>query len=273
MDSIRFRLRIYVTILIVVMIISTFTFMKVEGLNFLDAFYFSIVTIATVGYGDVHATTTAGKLVAIWLIIIGVGTFLGVVANATEIMLTRRENQARMKKMNMLIGVFFSEVGTTLMTMFSDHDPNLEQIRSHLMVTNDWSDQHFMQVSTTLKSYQYSINIHTCRLDHLKELLLQKRTSMVRLLENPLLIEHESFTDLLRAAFHLAEELAFRDDLNNLPDADTNHLSGDIKRVYRQLVHQWLDYLHYQKEHYPFLFSLSMRTNPFDKKASPVFQG
>ncbi len=102
MDSIRFRLRIYLAILVVVMIVSTLTFMKIEGLTFLDAFYFSIVTIATVGYGDVHATTPAGKLLAICLIVIGVGTFLGVVANATEMMLNRRENQARMKKMNLL---------------------------------------------------------------------------------------------------------------------------------------------------------------------------
>ena len=273
MDSIRFRLRIYLTVLVVVMAVSTLMFMKVEGLPFLDAFYFSIVTVATVGYGDVHATTPAGKLIAICLIVIGVGTFLGVVANATEMMLNRRETQARMKKMNMLIGVFFSEVGTTLLARFSDHDPDLDQIRSHLVITTDWSDQNFLQVSNSLKNYRYSINIHTCRLDDLKKFILHKREFLVRLLENPLLIEHESFTDLLRAAFHLSEELACRDDVNNLPDMDKNHISGDIKRVYKQLVHQWLDYMHHQKKHYPYLFSLSMRTNPFDREASPIFQG
>ena len=32
----------------------------------------------------------------------------------------------------------------------------------------------------------------------------------MRLLENPVLLEHQAFTDLLRAVFHLAEELAYR---------------------------------------------------------------
>jgi hypothetical protein len=35
-------------------------------------------------------------------------------------------------------------------------------------------------------------------------------------------------------------------------------------------VHQWLDYLRYLKTNYPYLFSLAIRTNPFDEKASPV---
>ena len=145
--------------------------------------------------------------------------------------------------------------------------------RSHLVITNDWTDEQFVQVSNSLKSYHYSVNIHTCRLDELKKFILEKREFLVRLLENPLLIEHERFTDLLRAAFHLAEELACRDNLNTLPEEDKNHISNDMKRVYERLVHQWLDYMRYQKEHYPYLFSLSMRTNPFDKKASPIFQG
>ena len=128
-------------------------------------------------------------------------------------------------------------------------------------------------MSNNLKKYEYSVNVHTCRLDVLKDFVLQKREFLVRLLENPFLIEHESFTDLLRAAFHLIEELACREDVNSLPDSDKNHISGDIKRVYERLVHQWLDYMHYQKDHYPYLFSLSLRTNPFDREASPIFRG
>ncbi len=85
------------------------------------------------------------------------------------------------------------------------------------------------------------------------------------------MLEHESFTELLRAVFHLAEELTYREDVNHLSDIDRQHIGGDITRAYVQLVHQWIDYMHYQKDHYPYLFSLSMRTNPFDTTASPVF--
>ena len=90
------------------------------------------------------------------------------------------------------------------------------------------------------------------------------------MLENPTLLEHESFTELLRAVFHLLEELVSRDTLSDLPDTDIDHLSGDIGRVYGLLVGEWLDYMQHLKNNYPYLFSLSMRTNPFDTSTSPV---
>ena len=95
---------------------------------------------------------------------------------------------------------------------------------------------------------------------------------LLRLLENPSLLERESFTETLRAVFHLKEELLYRDDISQLPESDKKHLVGDIKRAYRLLTHQWLDYMMYLKENYPYLFSLAMRTNPFDLEASPILK-
>jgi hypothetical protein len=89
------------------------------------------------------------------------------------------------------------------------------------------------------------------------------------LLENPNLLEHESFTELLWAVFHLTEELAFREDVKQLVDTDYDHISGDIKRAYVLLISEWLTYMKHLKNDYPYLFSLSIRTNPFDPDASP----
>jgi hypothetical protein len=99
---------------------------------------------------------------------------------------------------------------------------------------------------------------------------LGKRDFLLRLLENPNLLEHETFTEHLRAVFHLTEELTSREDLMGLPDTDYAHLSGDIQRAYGLLVHQWLDYMRHLKDNYPYLFSLAMRINPFDQSASPI---
>jgi len=93
---------------------------------------------------------------------------------------------------------------------------------------------------------------------------------LLGLLENPNLLEHESFTNLLWAVFHLTDELAHRSDLVKLPDTDYQHLAGDMKRVYHQLIIQWLNYMKHLKQDYPYLFSLAMRTNPFDINASVV---
>jgi hypothetical protein len=75
---------------------------------------------------------------------------------------------------------------------------------------------------------------------------------------------------LLRAVFHLAEEFSYREDLSVLPDSDKLHLAGDAKRAYHLLVYQWLDHMRFLKDNYPYLFALAMRTNPFDRAASPI---
>jgi hypothetical protein len=186
--------------------------------------------------------------------------------------LSAREKNARMAKLNMVIGAFFSEVGTRLLTYFSDWDPKLDNIRKELMVTSDWSQEDFLGVSKRLRKYDYGIDIHMVDLEEIRKFLGSKLGFLLRLLENPTLLEHESFTDLLWAVFHLAEELSARDSFTQLPQADYQHIAGDIKRIYVLLVHQWLNYMEHLKDNFPYLFSLAMRTNPFDQEASPILQ-
>jgi len=185
-------------------------------------------------------------------------------------LLSRREKRARLEKLEMVIGTSFSEVGTRLLAFLSDFDPKLDEIRKELIVTSDWSEQEFSGVSNRLKNYDYGIEIEKIDLEDLRSFLGGKNNFLLRLLENPTLLEHEGFTELLRAVFHLTEELSARKDTRQLPTSDRKHLATDIKRVYVLLVRQWLDYMRYLKDNYPYLFSLAMRTNPFDQEASPI---
>jgi hypothetical protein len=45
-------------------------------------------------------------------------------------------------------------------------------------------------------------------------------------------------------------------------------LNVDIKRVYQLLVREWLSHMEHLKSDYPYLFSLAVRTNPFNPEAS-----
>lgn len=184
-------------------------------------------------------------------------------------LLNQREKRVMLEKLNMIIGAFFSEVGTHLLTYFSDFDPHLDAIRQELIVGENWSENEFKNVSKQLKKYDYGIVIERFDLKYLRDFLVGKRNFLLRLLENPNLLEHETFTELLLAVFHLTEELESREDLNELLASDQEHLAGDIKRVYVLLVREWLEYMRYLKNNYPYLFSLAMRTNPFDLNASP----
>jgi hypothetical protein len=96
---------------------------------------------------------------------------------------------------------------------------------------------------------------------------------MLRLLENQNLLEHDAFTGLLMAVFHLTEELESRSDIMQIHGADKKHLANDMKRVYGLLISEWLSYMKHLKDNYPYLFSFAMRTNPFDLQATPEIKG
>ncbi len=183
-------------------------------------------------------------------------------------LLVYREKQSMLKKLNMVIGSFFSEVGTTLLKDSSQFDPGLVRIGRQLVITKDWSDRDFALARKSVRGYESGIDSRSGDLGEMKKLLADKKQFLLNLLGNPNLLEHESFTNLLWAVFHLTDELTHRADLKSLPDADYRHLSGDIQRAYQQLILQWLDYMQHLQKDYPYLFSLAIRTNPFDASAS-----
>ena len=67
---------------------------RIEGWTVVDSIYFSVITLTTVGYGDLAPETTAGKIFTTVYLLIGLGilvSFLGAVANhAVEARLERR---------------------------------------------------------------------------------------------------------------------------------------------------------------------------------------
>ena len=56
-----------------ILVIGATFFHYMEKLSWLDAFYFSTITLTTVGYGDITPTTSAGKLFTMFYIVIGIG--------------------------------------------------------------------------------------------------------------------------------------------------------------------------------------------------------
>ncbi len=179
-----------------------------------------------------------------------------------------REKKSMFNKLNMVIGVFFSEVGTELLKTFAAFDKKAAKITKRLVVTNDWSEKDFSKMYKDVKGHNCNIDVSRGELEEIKKTLKGKRNFLLNLLENPNLFEHESFTDLLWAVFHLTEELVYRKSLQGLSKADYEHLALDMERSYILLITEWLDYMGHLKNSYPYLFSLSMRTNPFDVNAS-----
>ena len=187
-----------------------------------------------------------------------------------ERVLARRERQAKLEKLNMVMGAFFSEIGNRLLQDLLIHFDNRDEISSHLNVAANWTKRDFRKADRFAHQLRVEVDCRNIDLGALKTFLEEKREFLLTLLENPSLLEHDRFTDLLWAITHLDEELAVRPTLIDLPDKDLEHLAGDIKRLYDHLASEWLDYVQHLKLRYPFLFSLVLRTHPFQEQPSPI---
>jgi hypothetical protein len=185
-------------------------------------------------------------------------------------LLTEREKRTMLKKLNMVIGAFFSEVGTRLLKGFVAVDAAAGDKREMLAAAGGRPDRNIKELVRYFKACECMPQPAAKNLDELKALLAAKRVFLLGLLENPNLLEHESFTEMLWAVFHLTEELEARDDFSKLPASDLKHLEGDIKRAYTAITVEWLWYMDHLRRYYPYLFSLAARTNPFDSSASVV---
>jgi voltage-gated potassium channel len=74
MSNLR-KILLLVAILIILIIIDVTGYMFIEGANFPDALYMTVITITTVGYREVFELSPHGKLFTIWVIVSGLGTF------------------------------------------------------------------------------------------------------------------------------------------------------------------------------------------------------
>jgi voltage-gated potassium channel len=82
-------------------------YMLIEDWSFMDAFYMTIITLATVGYSEVHAVSFEGRIFTVLLILLGVGLFLYVAGNIIQFLvegsirtvLGRRKLDTQIKKL------------------------------------------------------------------------------------------------------------------------------------------------------------------------------
>jgi hypothetical protein len=147
---------------------------------------------------------------------------------------------------------------------------NNKDISQNLNAKNNWTKKDFQAAREYAEHLKVDVDYRNLDFKQLRDVLSGKREFLLTMLGNPGLLENDRFTDLLWAVTHLAEELKARPSFDNLPESDLLHLSGDIQRFYDHLASEWLDYVEHLKANYPYLFSLTLRTHPFQEKPSAV---
>ncbi|MCE2489747.1 MAG: two pore domain potassium channel family protein [Anaerolineae bacterium] len=82
----RTRGLVYATLFIIVL--GAAFYRAVEGWRWLDAFYFTVITLTTVGYGDLVPQSDAAKLFTMFYVFVGlgiIGSFAALIADARPI--------------------------------------------------------------------------------------------------------------------------------------------------------------------------------------------
>ncbi|UCG38724.1 MAG: potassium channel protein [bacterium] len=162
----RVQLRLALMVLLLVVGLGTVGYMLVEGWGLLDAFYMTVLTLSTVGYGEVHPLSTAGKFLSIIVIVTGVGSAGFAVGTAGKLMLEdriravlgRRSMKAIEKLQNHYIICGFGRMGRIIceelterkipFVILENSDAVLDDLQRHgylFMKANATNDEELIQ--------------------------------------------------------------------------------------------------------------------------------
>ncbi|MFH0912116.1 MAG: potassium channel protein [Patescibacteria group bacterium] len=150
--------RHFVTLIALVtglLIVGIAGYMAIEGWSFLDALYMVIITLATVGYREVHPLSTAGTIFTMLLIVFGVVTLYYVIRVVGEyVLVSRFDEQYKLKRMrsqiqgltNHYIVCGYGRVGSKIATELRKENVSLVVIESDPQVAEDCRRQGILCV-------------------------------------------------------------------------------------------------------------------------------
>lgn len=88
-DPVR-GLQLSLLLVVLLIAIGIVGYMLLEGMTVVEAFYMTIITISTVGFGEVRPLSPGGRVFTSLLILLGLATVTSVVSNAASIILGPR---------------------------------------------------------------------------------------------------------------------------------------------------------------------------------------
>ena len=159
------QLTISVCSCIAVFLFGTSGYMIIEGWDFVDAFYMTIITLTTVGFGETHELGHTGKVFTVVLILAGVGVILYIISMVTQFVVEGRirevlgrrkleKNIQKLKDHYIICG--YGRVGQTICDILSskplklvviDNDPKkIEQLHNKdlLYVEGEATDENIL---------------------------------------------------------------------------------------------------------------------------------
>jgi voltage-gated potassium channel Kch len=90
--------RILLFFLLTLLAGATLFYHSIEGWGLIDSLYFSVMTMSTIGFGDLVPTTALSKIFTIIFSILSIGFFVAVVTKVVKIVLEHKQKKSLKKK-------------------------------------------------------------------------------------------------------------------------------------------------------------------------------
>ncbi len=172
--------------------------------------------------------------------------------------LGQKEKRDRLAKTQMLTSVFFTELGAELMFSLVGVTKGKEKIVA-IFENAEINDCKSLEVvQNQLREVDIDVSVSEETYHRLVEMIRAKRDELLTITSNPLLLDHESFTDLLWGIFHLMDEARLRGEYSAMSAADRRHMEVDFTLTLKLLLVNWAGNILYTKMNYPNYYSATV---------------
>ena len=151
------------------------------------------------------------------------------------------------QKTRMLTSTFFSDIGFELMSMLALVS-NIDEELLHTINATELSESDKI---TGIKNSGLTVNADMGIYTIISDVIIASKTDILILSSNPMLYDHEYFSDLLWELLHLMDEFRLRGDYVKLTPNDLTELNSDFAQVLELLLINWVVNAKYLKETYP----------------------
>ena len=151
------------------------------------------------------------------------------------------------QKTRMLTSTFFSDIGFELMSMLALVS-NIDEELLHTINATELSEPDKI---TAIKNSGLTVNADIGIYTIISDVIIASKTDILILSSNPMLYDHEYFSDLLWELLHLMDEFRLRGDYVKLTPNDLTELNSDFAQVLELLLINWVVNAKYLKETYP----------------------